>query len=52
MRDRLTVPAGLGEDEARAAALASQKIRAHIGDRPIEKTFVVPDRLVSIVTRK
>jgi leucyl-tRNA synthetase len=50
VRDRLTVHAGLSEDEARAAALASDKVQKAIAGRRVAKTIVVPDRLVSIVT--
>ena len=50
LRDRLTVPAGLGEAETRAAALGSEKVKATIGARNVTKVIVVPDRLVSIVT--
>jgi leucyl-tRNA synthetase len=51
MRDRLNVDAGLTEDAAKAAALASEKIQERLRGREIVKTIVVPDRLVSIVTR-
>ncbi|MGH2378959.1 MAG: leucine--tRNA ligase [Candidatus Limnocylindria bacterium] len=50
MRDRLNVDAGLSEDAAKAAALASEKIRGRLAGREIVKVIVVPDRLVSIVT--
>ena len=50
VRDRLTVPAGIAEADARAAALASEKTRHAIAGRTVMKVIVVPDRLVSIVT--
>jgi leucyl-tRNA synthetase len=50
VRDRLTVPAGLSEDDARAAATGSEKVQKAIAGRRVVKTVVVPDRLVSIVT--
>ena len=50
VRDRLTVPAGLSDDAAQAAALASEKVKAHVGARRVARVVVVPDRLVSIVT--
>ena len=50
VRDRLTVAAGLGESEARAAAFASDKVQKAIAGRRVVKTIVVPDRLISIVT--
>jgi leucyl-tRNA synthetase len=52
VRDRLTVPAGLSEAEARSAALASEKVGHAIGGRPVAKVVVVPDRLVNIVLAK
>jgi leucyl-tRNA synthetase len=51
MRDRLDVPAGLSERDAEAAALASPKIQERLRGREKVKVIVVPDRLVSIVTR-
>jgi leucyl-tRNA synthetase len=50
VRDRLTVPAGLSQAEAREAALASAKVAERTAGRRITKVVVVPDRLVSIVT--
>jgi leucyl-tRNA synthetase len=50
VRDRLTMPAGASEDDAKAAALASDKVQKAIAGRRIVKVIVVPDRLVSIVT--
>ena len=52
VRDRLTVPAGLSEADARAAALASVKAKAAVGAREVVRVIVVPDRLVSIVTQE
>jgi leucyl-tRNA synthetase len=52
VRDRISVPAGSSEDSVRAAALASEKVRAAIGGAVVAKTIVVPDRLVSVVTRR
>jgi len=50
VRDRVTVPAGLSEDQSREAALRSEHVRAHLDGRKVAKSFVVPDRLVNIVT--
>lgn len=49
VRDRVEVPAGMGRDDAEAAALASEKVRAWVGDGTVHKVIVVPDRLVNIV---
>jgi leucyl-tRNA synthetase len=48
VRDRITVPAGLAEDELVARARASEKVQAHIdGKEP--RAIVVPDKLVNLV---
>ena len=49
VRDRIVVPVGISEDEARAAALASEPVRKHLGDKPPHKVILVPGRLVNIV---
>jgi leucyl-tRNA synthetase len=48
-RDDVEVAAGAGEDELRAAALASEKVRALLGGRAPKKVVVVPGRLVNVV---
>ena len=49
LRDRLQVPAGTAEDELVALALASERVRAHLGEGAPRRTIVVPDRLVNVV---
>ncbi|MVZ98430.1 leucine--tRNA ligase [Sphingorhabdus sp. IMCC26285] len=49
LRETLTVPKGLGQDEMQALALASQKVQHAIDGAEIRKVIVVPDRLVNIV---
>jgi leucyl-tRNA synthetase len=49
LRDRLHVTAGTAEEELLAAALASERVQAHLEGREVRKTIVVPDRLVNIV---
>jgi leucyl-tRNA synthetase len=49
VRGKLTVPAGMSEDEAISAARSDGKVAAHLGDRPIRKTVFVPDRLLNVV---
>lgn len=48
VRDRLRVAADSGDDELVAAALASEKVRAHLSGEP-RKTIVVPGKLVNLV---
>jgi leucyl-tRNA synthetase len=49
LRDRLHVPVGTGEGELLAAALASERVKAHLDGREVRRTVVVVDRLVNIV---
>ena len=49
VRGKLTVPAGLSEAEATAAALADAKVASHLTGRSIGKTVFVPDRLLNLV---
>ena len=51
VRDKIDVPADIGEQEMKARALASEKVRAHIDGREIVKTVVVPPKLVNLVVR-
>ena len=49
VRDRIEVAAGLSEEELLAAARASERVQAYLGDGDPRKVVVVPDRLVNIV---
>jgi leucyl-tRNA synthetase len=49
VRDRLTVPAGLSDQAAEEAALASEAVQKHLGGKAPRKVIVVPDKLVNIV---
>ncbi len=51
VRDRITVPAGLTEEQLRQIALASDKIKQLTQDKKIVKTIVVPEKLVNIVVK-
>jgi len=52
LRDRIEVGADASEAELRAAALESERARAHFEDREIVRTIVVPGKLVNVVTRR
>jgi leucyl-tRNA synthetase len=52
LRDRVEVAADAGEDQLRDLALASAKVRAAMGDRPIARIVVVPPKLVNVVTKR
>jgi leucyl-tRNA synthetase len=49
VRDRVTLPASVGEDAAKAAALASQKVQEQLSGKPPRQVIYVPGRLVNIV---
>jgi leucyl-tRNA synthetase len=49
LRDTLTVPKGLRQDEMQALALASPKVQTAIDGAEVRKVIIVPDRLVNIV---
>ncbi len=51
LRDRIPVAAGLGDDAARGAAFASERVQKALAGRTVTRSVVVPDRLVSLVTR-
>jgi leucyl-tRNA synthetase len=49
LRDTLTAPRGLTNDEAEALALTSDKVQRQLAGAAPRKVIVVPDRLVNIV---
>ncbi len=49
VRDRLLVPAGIPEAEARERALASPVVQRYTQGKQVKDVIVVPDRLVNIV---
>jgi leucyl-tRNA synthetase len=51
VRDRLHVANNTANDTLQAMALASEKTRQFIADKPIVKIIVVPNKLVSIVVK-
>ena len=52
LRDRIAVSAGIGEEEAKAAALASDKVRAYTEGKTVDKVVFVPGRyIVSVVVK-
>jgi leucyl-tRNA synthetase len=50
VRDRLQVPAGIGEDELRELALTAPGAQRALGDRGIAAVIVRPPKLVNIVS--
>ena len=49
VRDRITVPVDIGEEQAKALALASEAVQKHLGGKPPRKIILVPGKLVNIV---
>jgi leucyl-tRNA synthetase len=49
VRDRIVVPVGTGEAEARALALASPAVQKHLDYKEPRKVILVPGKLVNIV---
>ncbi len=49
LRDRLQVPASIGEDELVALARGSERVQAHLNGGEPRKTIVVPGKLVNFV---
>jgi len=48
-RAEIVVPADADEAAVRSLALASERVRHHLGNRPPRKVIVVPGRLVNVV---
>jgi leucyl-tRNA synthetase len=48
-RARIEVSTDIGEEEAKATALADENVQRHIGDRKVRKVIYVPGRLVNVV---
>ncbi|MDP2210267.1 MAG: leucine--tRNA ligase [Candidatus Aquicultor sp.] len=51
VRDKITVAADIAEDEMKEIALASDKVKAHVGDADVKNIFIVPGKLVNIVIK-
>lgn len=49
VRDRIQVPADIGEDEAKETALSSEAIRKYLDGKSPKKVILVPGKLVNIV---
>ncbi|MBS1253973.1 MAG: Leucine--tRNA ligase [Anaerolineales bacterium] len=50
-RDKIEVPVGITEEQAREVALGSESVRRHLGGGEPERVIYVPGRLVNIVAR-
>ncbi len=49
LRGQVSIEPGAGREQLERAALANENVARFVGDRPVRKVIVVPDRLVNIV---
>jgi leucyl-tRNA synthetase len=49
VRDSLSVPVGIGQEQAQKTALSSAKVQRHMADKRIARVIYVPDKLINIV---
>jgi leucyl-tRNA synthetase len=49
LRDRMTIPVSYGEEEVKAWALKSERIRKLVEGKEIKRVILVPKKLVNIV---
>lgn len=49
LRDKLLIPAKSHEDDVKAQALASERVKTEIAGKQIKKVIVVPDKICNIV---
>ncbi len=49
LRDKVTVPADIGDSDLREVVLAREKVRKRLNGREVRKTIIVPKRLVNVV---
>ena len=49
VRDRIPVPAGIAEADARELALGSQRVQSHTDGKTLKNVVYVPGRLVNVV---
>jgi leucyl-tRNA synthetase len=51
VRDRLTVPVNIGEEEAKKLAIQLEKIKPYVEGKQVAKVIYVPGKLVNIVVK-
>ncbi|MBW1799279.1 MAG: leucine--tRNA ligase [Deltaproteobacteria bacterium] len=49
VRSRIEVPSTFGDKEIEAEALKDERIQSFIGEKPVKKVIVVPNKLVNVV---
>ena len=51
VRDRIEVPADIGEEDMQRVALESERVKPHVEGKTVVKVIAVPPKLVNIVVR-
>jgi leucyl-tRNA synthetase len=51
LRDKVTVPVSITEEQAHQLALSRERVQAQLNDREIKKLIYVPGRLVNVVLK-
>lgn len=51
VRDKISVPASITEDEAKRIALSQPKVKSHTEGKEVTKLIYVPQKLVNVVVR-
>jgi len=51
VRERLSVPAGIAEEEVKELALASPNVQRHMAGKQVAKVIYVAGQLLNIVVR-
>ena len=49
LRSRIEAPADAGKEDLEKAALADERVMKFIGEKPVKKVIVVPNKLVNVV---
>jgi leucyl-tRNA synthetase len=50
LRDKVVVSQRISDEELKTAAMSQPNIQRHVGNRPIDRTVIVPRRLINFVT--
>ena len=51
VRDRIEAPASVTEEEAKSAALRSERVKPHIEGKELTRVVYVPGKLVNVVAK-
>jgi leucyl-tRNA synthetase len=49
LRDKVTVPVGISEDDLKTTVLAGSKVKSYIDRKQVRRIIIVPEKLVNIV---